>query len=360
MALIVLAVIVALFILRFSLPAGTPRIRVPEGRDPAKVVAVLERVRLGGADQWILERSENTDNPILLFLHGGPGTSQLTMNRRNTRALEQSFVVVNWDQRGAGKSYRAIGDVPRMHVAQFVEDTHDLTVYLLEKFHQDRIVLVGHSWGSLIGVLTAARYPELFHCYVGIGQAANMMASEIASYQWTLQQAELRHDTRAIAALQRMGPPPYPGDWRAHVMTERRLLARYGGERHANSNGAFGLVMGGVAFSREYGLADRVNVFRGILGSMKLLWPEMLQVDLFTSVPELQIPVYLMEGRFDHEAASEIAERYFHALKAPSKELTWFEHSAHMLNFEEREKFDRILVERIRPSIVRRGVPAAV
>src|SRR6516165_2995545 len=165
-----------LAVIRSVLPAGTPPIRVTdkERAERARPIATLEKVRLGGSDQWVLERSEDVRNPVLLYLHGGPGTSQLTSNRRNTRRLERYFTVVNWDQRGAGKSYRAISDAGKMTIDQFVQDTRDLTVYLLAKFHQERLVLVGHSWGSVIAALTVAKYPELYSCYVGIGQAARM------------------------------------------------------------------------------------------------------------------------------------------------------------------------------------------
>lgn len=350
---VIVALVAAVFILRFALPAGTPRIRMRGRGDPAKAIAVLEKLRIGGSDQWILERSENTDNPVILFLHGGPGTSQLTLNRRNTKDLEKSFIVVNWDQRGAGKSYGAIHDSSRMNIDQFVEDTKELTLYLLKKFGKERIVLAGHSWGSVIGVMAASKYPELYHGYIGYGQVANMAEGESASYRWTLKQAVEKNNKRAIAKLERMGPPPYQGDWQAKTVTERMYVGRFGGEVHGSRIGAFGLVVRNVVFSREYGFMDRINVFRGIFGSMKLLWPELLTVDLFKSVPEFKIPVRMMEGRFDHEVPSEIAERYFEAIRAPSKELIWFEKSAHMINSEETEEFNRILVDRIRPSIVK-------
>lgn len=351
--MVAVALVIVILILRFLLPAGTPRIRLKGRGDPAKAIALLEKLRIGGSDQWILERSENTDNPVILFLHGGPGTSQLTSNRRSTKDLEKSFIVVNWDQRGAGKSYGAIRDSARMNIDQFVEDTRELTLYLLKKFRKERIVLAGHSWGSVIGVLAASRYPELFYGYIGIGQVANMAEGESASYRWTLNRAVEEKNKRAIAKLERMGTPPYRGDWQAKTITERKYVGRFGGEVHGSRIGAFGLVFWNVAFSREYGFMDRINVFRGIFGSMKLLWQQLLTVDLFRSVPEFKIPVYMMEGRFDHEVPSEIAERYFYAIRAPSKELLWFEKSAHMVNSEEKEEFNRILVDRIRPTIVK-------
>lgn len=313
--------------------------------------ATLEKVRIGESDQWILARSESAANPIILFLHGGPGTSQLSANKRDTRALERAFVVVDWDQRGAGKSYRAIDDVQRMNIAQFVQDVREMTLYLLKKFGKERLVLVGHSWGTVIGALAVARYPELFHCYVGISQVAHMAEGEALSYRWTLDQARKHEDRRAIAALERIGPPPYTGDWRAKTITERRYLARFGGEVHGSRIGALRRVLRGICFSREYSPIDRVNIFRGILGSMKLLWPELLTTNLFISVPEMRVPVLFAEGRFDYEVPSEIAARYFQVLKAPAKDWIWFEKSAHLPQAEEPEAFNRMILDRVLPLV---------
>jgi pimeloyl-ACP methyl ester carboxylesterase len=340
---------------RFALPAGTPRIRPGGKGDSARTIAVLEKVRIGGCDVWVLERSEDVGNPVVLYLHGGPGTSQLTSNRRNTRHLEKFFTVVNWDQRGAGKSYRAIRDAERMNIGQFVADTRELTLHLLAKFGQERLVLVGHSWGSVIGALTVSAHPELYSCYVGIGQVANMAEGEAASYRWTLGQARKHHNRRVTGALVKMGPPPYQGNWQKKTIAQRRYLGRFGGEVHASKTGAFGLVIGGLLVSREYTLADRFNFFRGISGSMRLLWPQLLQVDLFTSVPEIRVPVFFMEGRSDREAPYEIAERYFDALRAPSKELIWFDRSAHLPNSEERDLFNEVMVEKVLPIATYQG-----
>ena len=311
-------------------------------------VDTLECIRIGGADQWVLERSEDVSNPIVLYLHGGPGTSQMTLNRRNMRDLEASFTVANWDQRGAGKSYAAIRDAGAMNIEQFVEDTREVTRYLLQKFGQDRLVLVGHSWGSAIGALTVARSPELYSCYVGIGQVANMAEGEALSYHWVLDQAQRRNDRRALRSLERIGPPPYSGDWRRKTMTERTYVARFGGEVRASRHGALGMVAGSVLVSSEYTLRDRVNFLRGVLGSMRALWPQLLEVNLFEQVPELRVPVFFMEGRHDWEIPWILAARYYEALRAPSKRLVWFENSAHLPNAEERERFNEIMRSEVR------------
>jgi pimeloyl-ACP methyl ester carboxylesterase len=155
----------------------------------------------------VLERSEDAGNPVVLFLHGGPGTSQLTSNRRDTRGLEKYFTVVNWDQRGARKSYCAIRDPDRMNISQFVDDTRELTVYLLEKFHQDRLVLVWHSWGTVIGALAVSGYPELYSCYIGDrpdrqdgGRRGSVLSVDSGSGQETWQSTSCR-------CARRMGSP---------------------------------------------------------------------------------------------------------------------------------------------------------
>jgi pimeloyl-ACP methyl ester carboxylesterase len=255
---------------------------------------------------------------------------------------------VNWDQRGAGKSYSAIRDAGAMTIDQFVEDTRELTMYLLDKFGKQRLVLVGHSWGSAVGALTVARWPELYSCYVGIGQIANMAEGEALSYQWVLDEARRRRHRRALRSLERIGPPPYSGDWLKKTVIERTYVARFGGEVRASRHGAMGMLLHSVVVSSEYTLQDRGNFLRGIRGSMKALWPELLVVDLFAQVPEMHVPVVFMEGRHDWEVPSILSARYYESLRAPSKRLIWFENSAHLPNAEERERFNQIMRDDVR------------
>jgi pimeloyl-ACP methyl ester carboxylesterase len=264
------------------------------------------------------------------------------------RSLERCFTIVNWDQRGAGKSYAAIRDAGAMTIDPFVEDTHELTRHLLQKYRKQRLVLVGHSWGSAIGALAVARSPELYSCYVGVGQIADMAEGEALSYQWVLDEARRRHDHRALRSLERMGPPPYSGDWRKKTVIERTYVARFGGEVHGRRHGALGMLLRSVLFSSEYTLRDRVNFVRGIAGSMRALWPQLLAVNLFEQVPEYEVPVFFMEGRHDWEVPSILAARYFEVLRAPSKRLVWFESSAHLPNAEERARFNAILRDDVR------------
>jgi pimeloyl-ACP methyl ester carboxylesterase len=347
-AIVLLAAVIA--IAAWLRPASTSPFRDAQGKPRPKSIAALERITLGGVKQSLLIRSENVANPVLLYLHGGPGTSELGMVRQhNIPVLEKHFTVVVWDQRGAGKSYAAHEPESGMTVEQLISDARELSLLLGQRFHQPKIYLVGHSWGSALGALTVARYPELYYAYVGVGQVVNMREGERISYEWTLAQAERAGDAKSVARLREIGAPPYPGELRPKLMTQRRILAKYGGEVHGNRGGGMSTLMDGLLRSREYSWPDRVNVFRGIFANMRLLWPQILSIDLFAQAPELKVPVYLLEGRHDYEAPAVLAERYFQALQAPRKELVWFENSAHFVNTEEADAFNRFFVERLLP-----------
>lgn len=328
---------------------STAPITEGHGRPVQGSIATLERITLGGVPQSVLIRGRSVQNPVLLYLHGGPGTSELGMVRTyNIPALEPHFTVVVWDQRGAAKSFAARRPTAAMTVEQLVSDSCELARLLCRRFGHERIYLVGHSWGSALGVLTVQRHPELFRAYVGFGQVANMLEGERLSYAWTLEQAERAGDSRSVERLRRIGAPPYSSPMRPKVVTQRSILARYGGEVHGNRFGGTAIVLRCLLGTREYGWVDRVNFFRGIFESMDLLWPQLLSVDLPEQAPELHVPVYFLLGRHDFEAPSALAERYFHGLEAPRKALVWFEESAHFLNTEQPEAFNRFFVERLR------------
>ncbi len=328
------------------LHGSTAAITDGHGRPVPGTVAALEQVTLGGAAQSLLIRGRDVRNPVLLYLHGGPGTSELGMLRaHNLPVLEQHFTVAVWDQRGAAKSFAARVPASGMTVEQLIADTLELSALLCRRFGTEKIYLVGHSWGSALGVLAVHRRPELFHTYVGVGQIANMLEGERLSYDWTVAQAERAGDQRSLARLRAIGRPPYAPPMRPKVVTQRSILARYGGEVHDNPRGGMGIVLRALLGTREYGWTDRINFFRGIFASMDLLWPQLMAIDLFTQAPDLQVPVHFLLGRHDHEVPSELAARYYQALRAPSKQLIWFEHSAHFLNVEEPGAFNRFFTE---------------
>ena len=348
MALLVLVAVLGLAAL-FLVPGSTPRIDI---RRHPNSLAVLEQVPVNDTRQWILIRSENVTNPVVLFVHGGPGTSWLTLMRKNTQPLEKYFTIVNWDQRRAGKSFAAGRGDAEMTVDTFVDDLIALSSDLARRFQKNKILLVGHSWGSVIGVIAASRRPDLFSAYIGIGQMSRMADSELISYKWTLEQALRAEDRSSVKKLIDIGPPPYTGkNWRSKFLTERRILGQHGGEYYRSKSGAFGVVLRHLVFSREYTMRDRINFFRGVLQSVKALYPELSRVDLFVQVSELKMPVYFCLGRHDYEVPSVLSAEYFDALKAPRKQLVWFERSAHLPNTEEKDTFNEFMIKTVLPSL---------
>ncbi len=349
--LLLSALVILLIIALFLLPGWTPAIPSRRRRPEAQHCASLEHVMIGGVKQWIMIRSEDISNPVLLLVHGGPGTSQLGLMRRSTQQLERHFTVVNWDQRGAGKSFGALKNGTDMSIDRFVRDILELTEHLAGRFGQQRVTLVGHSWGSVISAMAVARRPELFTAYVGIGQMSSMLESERLSFAWTLEQSAAAGDAAAVKTLVQCGPPPYAGDWQKKFMTQRRILGKRGGEYHGSRSGAFPVVIRALLCSSEYTMMDRINFFRGIFASVRRVFPELMTVDLFAQVPALEVPVWFMLGRHDWEVPAVLSERYCEALRAPAKRLIWFEHSAHMPNTEERDEFNRVMIEQVLPTL---------
>ncbi|PZR74131.1 MAG: alpha/beta hydrolase [Chthoniobacterales bacterium] len=311
---------------------------------PQEGIHSLEKLRLGGADQWILIRGWNRTKPLLLFVHGGPGFPEMPFAHVNAD-LERDFVVVQWDQRGAGKSYPAPND--SLDVEQFVSDTRELSALLLKRFGAQKLFLVGHSWGSLIGALVAARDPDKFFAYVGISQFADALESERTMYRFALQQAERTSNARASHELKQIGSPPYES--MRNFRTMKKWVNRFG-ERDYQPMGRWQFAR--LAFASPiYSWRDFANLAWGARTSFDELWREVFyKVNLMRDAPRIDVPVYFLEGRHDRlvTTSAAMAERYFDALDAPrGKQLIWFEKSGHWPQLEEPEKFRAVLIEQV-------------
>ncbi len=325
--------------------AATPPILGDDGRPLHGSIATLEQVELNGSQQWISIRGKVTSNPVLLFLAGGPGGSQLAATRKILGALEEHFVVVNWEQPGVGKSYAA---VPRAELTpeRYISDGLALTRYLRERFGQEKIYVAGESWGSALGIWMAQREPQLFHAVVGMGQMVAFAQTDIDCYTTALRIARERGDRAKVAQLEAQGPPPYPSD--TLMANEANYLMYLSGVMSANPaiTGPGYDTFGDIG-SPEYGLIDKINYVRGVLNTYTQLWPQLWEVDLRSQVPQIEVPVYILEGRHDINASPYLAEEYYALLDAPHKELIWFEHSGHSLWIDEHEHFVAVLVERV-------------
>jgi pimeloyl-ACP methyl ester carboxylesterase len=242
------------------------------------------------------------------------------------RDLEDDFVVVHWDQRGAGKSYNKDVPIESMNVEQFILDTHELTQLLRERFNQEKVYLIGHSWGSYLGMIMIQRYPELFYAYVGVGQVVHEEKGKEIQEQFIRKRAIEMGNSKVIEEL----------DANEGVIFED-LLFQFGGELH-NETDWTPLLMAGLN-SPEYSLFDYYKIPTGSSFSSKHMKYNAIQGELIDNVTSVKVPVYFFTGRYDYTSPSELVELYYAKLNAPKKRIVWFERSAHFPFFEEPEKF---------------------
>ncbi len=317
------------------------------GRPVPGSVAEAGFWRIGDVDQWVIVRGRSTENPVLVLLHGGPGSSGTSLFRSFNAALEDAYTVVYWDQRGAGRSYKRSIPAASMTVERFVADLDELVDRLLARFGKTKVAICGHSWGSALGVLYASRFPAKFSVYVGIGQVADMAASEAASYAFTLRQAGERGHRRALAQLTSIGPPPHT---LKALTTQRRWLMALGGALGPNLT--LPQVIWRGMTGADASVLDLVRLLQGSAFSTRLLLSQLLELNLLRDVQSLKVPVFLALGRLDMQVVATVSAAYFDILDAPHKELTWFEQSGHMVPFEEPEAFNRLMIDKVRPFAV--------
>lgn len=309
-----------------------------------KGINCLQRIPLGGIEQWILIRGADVDNPLLLFLHGGPGAAQIAFAPNFQTELEKYFTIVNWDQRGSGKSYSPKIPKETMNICTFVKDTHDLVVYLLDRFRRHKLFLAAHSWGSIIGLLTVQKYPHLFHAYIGIGQAVDMQETARILCRYNYNAAKKTNNKKAFKELGGIGYPPNKGT--SHdALLQIKWLEKFGG--------IFGKptlkkdIKKMILFSKEYTVFDKLKYKTGSMFSFRMLFDELIEVNLFKEIPEIGIPAYFCVGCYDYNTPFNLTEEYYKILKAPEKKIFWFGRSGHAPHFEEPEKFTKIILDHV-------------
>jgi proline iminopeptidase len=325
----------------------TERLKNTTGNGLEGAIAEASFWRIGGVDQWVMIRGRSIANPLLLILHGGPGASETALFRSFNADLEEEFTVVYWDQRGAGRSYSRSIPAQSMTVDRFLADLDELINRLLARFAGRRVVLLGHSWGSMLGVLYASRFPAKIAAYAGVGQVADSAASEAASYAFALARAQERGQRQAVRRLLAIGPPPHTLE---QVGVQRRWLMAMGGTFGPNLSLAK-LMWRGLT-SPEASPWDLVRMVQGSRFSLRLLWPELNAANLQRDVRRLEMPVFFLLGRLDMQVVSSVGAAYFEVLDAPHKALVWFETSGHGPPAEEPERFNRVMVETVRPFAV--------
>ncbi len=321
------------------------------GRTPAiageNSVATVEMVELGGVEQFVVTRGVDRSKPVLLMLHGGPGLPSTLLRSLMSPELEENFVVVMYDQRNAGRSEK--GNIEDMTVERHVADALELTDILRKRFAQEKIYLLGHSWGAHLGLFVAQAAPEKYHALVNTGQALVTDVSEIcevfirSSVIGTALEEEyitgLREQRELLNDLWQEG----------NCVNE--VVAPLGGEIHGETREALRVLLPAMLRAPEYRPLDILKIMRF---NNEHRWALTDQAfELGTNVAELGLPVYFFLGRYDYVTPSLAAAEFFNNLEAPSKEVVWFEESAHFTFMEEPEKFAQELVR------VKREVRAA-
>ena len=278
-------------------------------------------------------------NPIIIFVHGGPGCSEIPYVRKYQNLLEEHFTIVHYDQRGSGKSYHFFEDYSNLSADLHVEDLLALTDYVKKQLSQEKVLLIGHSFGTYIGMKAAADAPDKFVAYIGIGQVSSNIQSEMDSLEYTLNQAKQAKNKKDVKKLQQLSNLIKNGE----ENTPRNLVRKYGGAaRLIDDNMDY---YTGFFLNPEYNLLDVVRYMKGVSLSQQILLAEERKQDITRVVNKLEIPCFFVMGKYDYMTSTKAARTYFDNLTAPEKKFVVFDKSAHYPQFEEKKLFAKWLNE---------------
>nr|WP_171595964.1 alpha/beta hydrolase [Marinifilum caeruleilacunae] len=316
-----ISAIVILVLIWWIYPARTPKIKSKNS------IASLEYIAIGGVEQSVLIRSHNKENPILLFMHGGPGMPMMYLAHEFQRPLEKNFTIVQWDRRGAGKTFaRNVPNPQSMSVRQVIQDAYDLIDTLTNRYNHDKVFLVGHSFGSYLSSIMVHEKPEMFHAYVSVGQVVDSHEAIKIQKKFLIREAQNRGMDSLALELEN-GDEMYYENW----------LFKFGAELK-NSTSFLPLILSGLQ-APEYALPEVSAVAKGSSFSSQHMKYNVLDSSILKSVKYYKIPVYFFAGKKDYTTPFELVERYFNQIQAPRKELIYFENSAHFPFFEEPDRF---------------------
>lgn len=306
-----------------------------------------ERITLGGMKQTIHIWGTKKENPVILFLHGGPGVPNRHGMAVRHMDLLDDFTIVAWDQRGTGGSYFGC-DPKTLTLDQLISDCKDLIDYLCQTLGKNKIFLLGGSWGTELGTFVCKLHPEKIAGYIGYGQVVNGIENENLSYAYVLEKAKEAHCAEDIAELEKIGPPEngcYKPVFEG-LMTQRRLLKKYGGVSAKSSEGYFKSTVIPILKSPELSIGDKIGTAKGYKVCLSQMWPTIVQYDFLRDCTNFQMPFFIFQGRKDNNTPAALIQDYYDAIVAPDKDLVWFENSAHGPLGEEPVKFKGLMREK--------------
>lgn len=323
-AISILALLV-LLVIWYVWPEHTPQIKTSN----STAVSTLDYIQIGGLEQSVLIRSKDTKNPILLFLHGGPGMPMMYLAHDFQRPLEKNFTIVQWDRRGAGKTYSRNKPQPEsMSTRQLIDDAYALIDTLRNRYDQQKIVLVGHSFGTHLGSIMVTERPEIFSAYISIGQVVDDSLAIELQAKFIREQARLKNRTDILAAIDTLDHRYYE-NW----------LFEFGGVLK-NHTSFFPLLRTGLQ-APEYTFSEALDIAKGSNFSSFHMKCNVLPGSIYSEVEAYEIPVYFFIGLSDYTTPHELVTEYYEKINAPVKEIVYFKNSAHFPFFEEPQAFCR-------------------
>lgn len=334
--LVVLAAAVAAIGWALSLPGHVPAITNVAGKPVAGSIARWEHPSIGGVDQWVLLYGRSVHNPVLLFLSGGPGGSELENLMKFDKPLADHFTLAVWEQRGSGKSYPSIDAAP-LTVNRQVGDVTAVADWLRHRFGVPKIYLLGHSYGTILGTLAVQRHPGLYYAYIGTGQTVAPIANDRIEYHALLGYAQRVGDTGLVRQLRSWGQPPYYGQDVTRYTTLMGEVASQLEKPHISIQHASNFN------PPEYGVLDKLNALRGFADAGSILYQDMQRIDLRRSVPALAVPVYFVSGKYDFNAAPSLVRQYVNLLQAPRKQFLIAGHAAHGVVWDQARWFENFM-----------------
>lgn len=345
-ALAVLAVVVLLVaglagyrLLRQHQAAERQALKGPNAIDEAGFV------RIGGIEQWVSIRGEDRSNPVLVLLHGGPGAAFQLIGYEAFRPWEQDFTVVQWDQRGAGRTYGRNGKASgELSIDRMSDDGIEVIQHALTRTGQQKALILGISWGSILGVEIARRRPDLLHAYVGGGQVVDMARNEAVGYEALMARIRAKGDAKAEARLAAIGPPPY-ADLKT-LIKERGVLMAH---PPASERGLYGRLLPVALSAPGTGLKDILDWFGGQSFSTGLIYDEMMAYSDHDAARPFAVPVVVIQGDEDIQTPTVLARAWFDKVQAPKKDFVLIPGGGHSAVIMMPEAFHAALKEHARP-----------
>jgi pimeloyl-ACP methyl ester carboxylesterase len=313
------------------------------GKQLAGSISEKIQVTINGVPQGMFIMGKDTGNPVLLFLHGGTAMPEYFLTQNYPTGLEAYFTVCWWDRRGAGLSYRPDTPPETLSLEQSILDTIEVTRYLRSRFHKDKIYLMGHSGGSVIGIQAAARAPELYAAYIGVGQMSYQLQSELLSYEYMVGRYREIGNTNMVRRLEAAPPTmsvPLPA---SYMKLRDKAMHELGVGTTRDMKSVISGILLASWLCREYTFGEKLAIWRGKFSGDTILWDTLIATDLTRTVRKLDVPVYFFHGRYDYTVSYPLAKAYLDELQAPVKGFYTFERSAHSPMFEEPDTMKRII-----------------